>query len=502
MSLRIDGVDQRPVGRLSPAGGLIDLATEAIGSATPGGPAAGDLAGAYPNPTIAALVITDANVAAANKDGVAATFSMRTLGTGVQQAVAGNRLPTLAAGSVLFSDGAAVAQDNANLFWDDANNRLGIGTASPSARLTIVEDHVGASIAGISITGHRSDGPPRPVVTFFAGRGTPAAPADVVTDDGLGELIGQGYAGGAFRTVASITMNADPGTISATSLPSGIRFRTTPDGSIIRQERMRITSEGNVGINTTTPIAPLHVAEGSFTLPDVDNRRVVISDPTFAAMSMVSEAAGEGHINFGSPTDIDVGRIIYRNSTNQLGFGTNATSDHMIIDANGKVSTVMGAAFGSFSAVGGVADSQFIDVGNVGLGEDILQTFTLPADALSANGKAIRIRATFLTANNANVKTIKLHFGATVIANSGPASIDNRVIYFDVIVVRTGASAQRSTALRIEGVDGASADNTLMLRKTPAEDTTGAIIIKGTGETTTDVNDDVIQESMLVEFLN
>lgn len=36
------------------------------------------------------------------------------------------------AGSLLFSNGSTIAQDNSNLFWDDINNRLGIGTSSPS----------------------------------------------------------------------------------------------------------------------------------------------------------------------------------------------------------------------------------------------------------------------------------------------------------------------------------------------------------------------------------
>jgi hypothetical protein len=51
---------------------------------------AGDLAGSATSPAVAALAITDAKVAAANKDGTAGVASMRTLGSGAQQAAAGN----------------------------------------------------------------------------------------------------------------------------------------------------------------------------------------------------------------------------------------------------------------------------------------------------------------------------------------------------------------------------------------------------------------------------
>jgi hypothetical protein len=41
--------------------------------------------------------------------------------------------PSGVSGAIQFSNGSAFASDAANLFWDDTNNRLGIGTNSPSA---------------------------------------------------------------------------------------------------------------------------------------------------------------------------------------------------------------------------------------------------------------------------------------------------------------------------------------------------------------------------------
>lgn len=58
-------------------------------------------------------------------------------------------LSTMTAGSVLFAGvGGLVSQDNANLFWDDSNNRLGIGTNGPAATIDIV-----SSIATITSIG-------------------------------------------------------------------------------------------------------------------------------------------------------------------------------------------------------------------------------------------------------------------------------------------------------------------------------------------------------------
>jgi len=41
--------------------------------------------------------------------------------------------PSGVAGAIQFSNGSAFASDAANFFWDDTNNRLGVGTNAPSA---------------------------------------------------------------------------------------------------------------------------------------------------------------------------------------------------------------------------------------------------------------------------------------------------------------------------------------------------------------------------------
>ena len=47
---------------------------------------------------------------------------------------------TMTSGSVpFFGTGGVLSQNNSNLFWDNTNNRLGIGTTSPSAQLSLVK---------------------------------------------------------------------------------------------------------------------------------------------------------------------------------------------------------------------------------------------------------------------------------------------------------------------------------------------------------------------------
>jgi hypothetical protein len=85
-------------------------------------------------PTFRAVVAADIPTLNQNTTGTAAnvtgTVAIVNGGTGTATA--------FTAGSVVFAGASGTySQDNAQLFWDDANNRLGIGTAAPAIKLDI-----------------------------------------------------------------------------------------------------------------------------------------------------------------------------------------------------------------------------------------------------------------------------------------------------------------------------------------------------------------------------
>lgn len=57
----------------------------------------------------------------------------------------GTGVGTFTAGSLMFFNGSTFAENNSNLFWDNTNNRLGVGTSSPISTLNVIGD---TSISG------------------------------------------------------------------------------------------------------------------------------------------------------------------------------------------------------------------------------------------------------------------------------------------------------------------------------------------------------------------
>jgi hypothetical protein len=153
-------------------------------------------------------------------------------------------LPSLTAGSVLFSNGTTIAQDNANFFWDDTNNRLAIGTTTPTARLHVETDALGttqATSSGILL------------------ENTTAAASGLQQISPALEFKGRGW---------KTTATAASQTVAFRQYVLPEQNITNPTGALVFQSdvngagyntRMAITTAGNVGIGTISPSALLSV---------------------------------------------------------------------------------------------------------------------------------------------------------------------------------------------------------------------------------------------------
>jgi len=88
------------------------------------------------SPTVNSVAIANTTQVAAKQDTLVSGTNIKTI-NGTSLLGSGNipvvTSPSGVAGAIQFSNGSAFASDAANLFWDDTNNRLGVGTNTPSA---------------------------------------------------------------------------------------------------------------------------------------------------------------------------------------------------------------------------------------------------------------------------------------------------------------------------------------------------------------------------------
>ena len=146
-------------------------------------------------------------------------------------------LPALTSGSVLFSNGTTIAQDNSNFFWDDTNNRLGINNNVPFTGLTSVYgldigDNLSSNYGNLNVRGYSS----------------------------LGGFSTSSYGGVGSNYCLNSTGNIIRRFNDRVSLidfaAGGFVFKTSGTGavgsSISLTELMRLNTNGNLLINTTT----------------------------------------------------------------------------------------------------------------------------------------------------------------------------------------------------------------------------------------------------------
>jgi hypothetical protein len=167
-------------------------------------------------------------------------------------------------GRVLFQGTGNVLQQSSSLFWDSTNNRLGIGTSSPTNILTLgaaVAASLQSSAASIFTSNENAsnvfvqvaasnDPVQRPVFAGTKARGTLLSPTAVQSGDAITTFLSQAFDGTAVQASAGLSFDAESNASSGNA-PQLISFITGASGAT-RTTKMQVRSNGNVLINTTT----------------------------------------------------------------------------------------------------------------------------------------------------------------------------------------------------------------------------------------------------------
>lgn len=219
----------------------------------------------------------------------------------------------------------------------DDNGNLGVGTTTPLYMLdikTLTEELAFNPQSAVSdlIISHADDDPAPSILDFYKARGSLSSPVSVNLGDVLGTQRYNGYDGASYVPSFSLRAVVDD-TVASDNILSSLEFVTFI--GIIGTERMRITSAGNVGINSTLPGTKLDVQgiirTTDFQLSTDPSPGYVLTSNSVGVGTWQPAGAGTpggglGAVQYNSPIGTFAGDAtkFYFNGTN-VGIGTTIT---------------------------------------------------------------------------------------------------------------------------------------------------------------------------------
>jgi hypothetical protein len=214
--------------------------------------------------TVGGNLIVSGTVTAAN---TATLGNVDVNGGTIDGAVIGGSTPAAGSFTTLNTSGAVVFNDagadvdfrvegdtDANLLFVDAStDRVGIGTNAPALTLHVLSNNdpalFEATAANKKLLIRETSDSNSNAGIYIQKKHSTLHPAG----HWYGDIYFQGWDGSAFRAGALIEAVAE-GTPAASSMPGQLRFSTN-GGAVDATERMRITSGGQLAINTTSSVA-------------------------------------------------------------------------------------------------------------------------------------------------------------------------------------------------------------------------------------------------------
>jgi len=226
----------------------------------------------------------------------------------------------------------------------DSSGRVAIGTESSSAKLTIA----GTGEVATRINSYASALSENASLAFSKARGLEGSETAVVQNDIVGQVTAFAHDGSTYGALAKISFEMDAATGSG-DLPGRIQFHTTADGSSTTTERMRIDSDGNVGIGTDNPGSKLTVN---------GNLEVIGADATINGVTV-----GRGGSSISSNVAVGVAALANGNASNKE--NTAVGGDAL----NQTTSGIRNAAFGKNALAGNQTGNNNIGIGYIAMRE-------------------------------------------------------------------------------------------------------------------------------------
>ena len=194
----------------------------------------------------------------------------------------------------------------------DAGGRLLVGTNAARTFGGSVYAHLqieGTTQQGSQLTITRNTNDTyAPNITLCKTRGTSDGAVTTVQDnDSLGTIQFRGADGSdVFAVAATIAGEVDGSPSDGTDMPGALTFATTADGAASPTERIRITSEGKVGVNETSPsaYARVHVNDANGVLLSGNGQsRILMRNNTGGTNEKMMDIQCNGNINFRTIND-------------------------------------------------------------------------------------------------------------------------------------------------------------------------------------------------------
>ena len=206
-----------------------------------------------------------------------------------------------------------VTVDTSTLKVDSSNDRVGIGTASPSSLLHIFSSE------------------PTLIIQDGGAHGTNATPS-ISLRDGSGAMGSINFSSAGLMRINQVKN-------------SSLTFQTN------NTERMRILSDGKVGIGTTSPNGNLVVQSSSVRDANSNYRQIVAENNGNSGITILSGTTSQGGLIFGDVNSNNVASVRY-----------NHASDEMVFDVDGSRALTINSS-GNFG-IGTSSPSQTLHVLN------------------------------------------------------------------------------------------------------------------------------------------